>query len=127
MRACVVGASVWLLGCGVACAAQPSENPPTVVVSANQGQPAYLATYRGPAGIPVPVGACAALVDGHLWVLPCTDPRVAAYRHTMAVDAARATRQSHQAEAVAVLVVGAVSGAVTEWLHRRRAARAGEV
>ena len=120
MRPCVVGASLWLLLCGVAHAAPGGQGPVTATVAAGQGQPTHMPTYRGPAGVSVPVGACAAIVDHRVWVLPCSDPRVTAYQHAAKAAAARATREAHQAEAVGGLGVAAVAGAVAGWSRRRR-------
>ncbi len=124
MRASVVGIGMWLLLCSPVHAAPQGEMPPaTAVISAGQGQPVHMATYRDSAGIPVPAGACAAVVDRHVWVLPCSDPRVSAYRRAAAVAAARTAKVSHQVEAVGILGVAAVAGAAAEWFHRRQLAQ----
>ncbi len=90
------------------------------VVAASSGRPLRQAepTYVW-RGIRVPVGACGAMVHGNAWVLPCTDPRVAAYRRQRAEHRAQ-HRDEWAAGAVALVGLGAVGAwvAVRHGWHR---------
>ncbi len=52
----------------------------SATVWARGDRPRPLPTTRGPFGVRVPSGACAALVQGRVWVLPCEAPQVRAFR-----------------------------------------------
>lgn len=119
MRGPLLGALVWLGLGGVAAAASDGSAPP-VLIQAGQGQPAHMATYRGPGGTPIPIGACGAVIDGRVWVLPCSDPRVVAYQQAEAARTARATRTQHERMAGAVVILAAGVASAVEYIHRRR-------
>ncbi len=122
MRRFVLASLVWAFAGGGGAAAAAGAPPPPVVIDASVAQPAHMATYRGPDGAPIPVGACGAVIEGHVWVLPCSDPRVMAYRTAAAARAAQAAHRARDIESIAALALGAAAGAAAEWIHRRRLA-----
>lgn len=127
MRGWLVGVFLWLAVGGTAAAASSADaSAPAIVIQADEGRPTHLATYRGPDGASVPIGSCGAVVDTRVWVLPCTDTRVAAYRRALTADAERAGRVAHQLEALGVLVTATIGAMTAEFLaSRRKAARKG--
>lgn len=126
MRGLLLGAVVWLALGGVAAAASGTDvSASPVVIHADQGQPTHMATYGGPGGVPIPVGACGAVIGGHVWVLPCSDPQVIAYQKAAAASAARAAHTRNEILAGGVLVLAVAVGASAERIHRRRIRRKG--
>ncbi len=99
----------------------------SVVINAADGQPAHMPTYTGPDGVRVPAGACAAVQGGRVWILPCADPRVVAYKRATALAARRRRRVRIAWSAAGLLAGAAVAavGAVLWW--RRRYGRPAEV
>ncbi len=117
----LLGAVVWLGLGGVALAAPQGSLPsPAVVIQADQGQAAHMPTYRGPGGTPIPAGACGAVVNRRVWVLPCSDPRVVAYQKGAAATAVRTVRRWHGIEAGGIVLAAVLAGAAAEFVHRRR-------
>ncbi len=106
---CVLGGGAVAAGTAHAAAAPP------VVIQAAKGSPAHLATYQGPGGTPIPIGACAAVLHGRTWVLPCSDGRVRAYRR-----AAAAAHRTRESAAAAVLSLATIGACAAEFVHRRR-------
>lgn len=99
-------------------AAPPLSTTPALIAAA-EGRPVKVPepTYRW-RGLTVPVGACGAVVDGRLMVLPCGDKRVAAYRRRRAAERAAVWRWTGAAGAAAL-----VAGGSTLALWRRQARR----
>lgn len=126
MRGFLVGTVLWLAVGGVALAAASQRSVgAAVVVNVSHAEPAHMATYRGPDGSAIPVGACGAVVQGRLWVLPCGDPRVAAYRRQAAATADRERRMARLSLAGAVLALGVLGGGAAEVVSRRTRVRRG--
>ena len=92
---------------------------PSVVVHAADGRPAHMPTYPGPDRVRVPAGACAAVQGGRVWILPCNDPRVTAYRRASAL-AARQQRRDRLVWRGGGLLAGlaVVATAAVLWLRR---------
>lgn len=111
----LAGALSGLVIAGTAVAASAS----VVVIQADQGKPIHLAAYRGPDGALIPVGACAAVLGGRVWVLPCTDPRAVAYRQVAAARAARVARQTRWLEVIGVLVGATLAASVVQSSYGR--------
>ena len=92
---------------------------PSVVIHAADGHPAHMPTYAGPDGVRVPAGACAAVQGGRVWILPCNDPRVTAYKRASAL-AARQQRRDRLVWRGGGLLAGlaVVATAAVLWLRR---------
>jgi hypothetical protein len=127
--AAVLGGLLWAAAAG---AAGPGTQDaiPVPAIDASHGQPGQLATYPGPGGVPVPVGACGAVIGGKVWVLPCDAPEVRAYRQAQAAaQAARQRRHFWTTAAVGTagdLVLAGTIG-ILAWADRARAAREGRM
>lgn len=116
-------AALAMIGGGAAGAAAKA---PAVIV-ASDGQPGRIPTYPGPDGARIPEGACAAVQGGQVLVLPCTDPRVRAYRSTVARAQARAADRWRLRGIAGILLLAGVVGALTEWRWHRRSRVGGRV
>lgn len=81
-----------VLALGVLVSAPPAAAATQVVIRATNGAPGGIPTYPGPDGTRIPAGACAAVQGGRVWILPCADPRVAAYQRAAALAAVRQRR-----------------------------------
>lgn len=100
-------------------------SPPAVVIDAAAAPPAHMATYRGPISIPIPAGACGAILRGQVWVLPCHDPGVVDYQRAAAATAAvRRRRRVTEERGAAAVVLGCLVGSVAE-IRRPRQGRRG--
>lgn len=91
----------------------------SVVIHASDGRPGHIPTYPGPDGARVPAGACAAVQGGRVWILPCNDPRVTAYRRASAL-AVRQQRRDRLVWRGGGLLAGlaVVATAAVLWLRR---------
>jgi len=130
MRRWLTGPLTWLALGGLAVVAPPvvvgaAPVRPTVVIEAALAPAAHMATYPGPGATRIPTGACAAVVQGRVWVLPCHDPRVVASRQAIARGMAR--RRHRRAEVLAALAValGTLGGGFAEAVGRRAGAGRG--
>jgi hypothetical protein len=95
MRLAVAAAMACLILCkvtigpGDARAADAAGGAPSPTAGSSPPQPAPMPTYPDASGHRIPLGACAATLDGRVWVLPCNDPAVAVARQRTARQAAR--------------------------------------
>ena len=102
-----------------------------VIIAAADGRPAHMPTYAGPDGSRVPEGSCAAVLSGRVWVLPCNDPRVAAYHHAITVAAVAAARRRVRRRVLWSILLGTLGVAALglgtvaawRWAHRGAPAR----
>ena len=87
---CAVGAILLFLTAG-GCVVAAGGSAPAVIRAASGHPVRTERTYRFH-GYVVPVGACAAVVHGRVWVLGCQAPQLAVYRRELQRGQARVSR-----------------------------------